>query len=143
MTIKYLEAPGTSIAKDNLKLPKARKVVSALESLPFYNFVECRKISDLIAAEVIVFDAEVQLGQKTLHDIRNTERIAIIFYENDEFMPEVLALREDFPQVPHVNLRPVEKPRSLCLYDQSYDDVKLRWTATFFGTYSNLACFDC
>jgi len=44
-------------------------------------------------------------------------------------MPEVLALREDFPLVPHLNLRREEKPRSLCLYEDPFDILRLRLTA--------------
>lgn len=132
MSVKYLEAPGTIIPKDNLKIPKAKEVLAVLENLPFFNFVEARGLSDLNDAEVIVFDTEVQVGQRTVHDIRHIERIAVSFDANDNSMPEVLALREDFPFVPHINLRAQEKPRSLCLYEQTYDEIKLRWTATFF-----------
>ncbi len=132
MPITYLEAPGVIIPKDSLRIPKAKEVLAALGNLPFFTFVECRRPSGLNDAEVIIFDTEVQLGQRTVHDIRNIERIAVFFYSNDDFMPEVLALREDFPLVPHTNLRLQEKPRSLCLYEQSYDEIKLRWTATLF-----------
>jgi len=132
MLITYLEAPGVIIPKGSLRIPKAKEVLAALVNLPFFSFVECRKLSDLNDGDVVIFDAEVQLGQKTVHAIRNVERIAVIFYMNDETMPEVLALREDFPLVPHTNLRLQEKPRSLCLYEQSYDEIKLSWTATFF-----------
>lgn len=132
MPISYLEAPGFIIAKDTLRITKAKEVLAAVENLPFYCFVECRRRSDLNEGEIIVFDTEVQVGQRRVHDIRNIERIAVIFYASDDFMPEVLALREDFPLVPHTNLRLQEKPRSLCLYEQSYDEIKLRWTATFF-----------
>jgi hypothetical protein len=41
-------------------------------------------------------------------------------------------LRADFPNVPHLNLRDEEFPRSLCLYDQSWSEIALRWTASAF-----------
>jgi integrative and conjugative element protein (TIGR02256 family) len=43
-----------------------------------------------------------------------------------------LALRADFPRVPHLNLRKDEFPRSLCLFEEPYSELKLRWTATAF-----------
>ena len=47
-------------------------------------------------------------------------------------IPDVLALRKNFPLVPHVNLRSKELPRSLCLTEQQYSEWKLRWTAPAF-----------
>jgi integrative and conjugative element protein (TIGR02256 family) len=41
----------------------------------------------------------------------------------------VLALRRAFPLVTHLYLRPVEFPRSLCLYEQPYSEGRLRWTS--------------
>ena len=43
-----------------------------------------------------------------------------------------MALRDDFPWVPHLNQRECEFPRSLCLYELPYSTVKLRWTPTGF-----------
>ena len=42
---------------------------------------------------------------------------------------EVLAVRDDFPQVPHLNLRSYELPRSLCLFDEPFRELKPRWTS--------------
>jgi integrative and conjugative element protein (TIGR02256 family) len=39
-----------------------------------------------------------------------------------------LALRGDFPLVPHLNPRVVELPRSLCLYAEPWRDLKRQWS---------------
>ena len=84
----------------------------------------------------MIFEVEVQRGQHTAHDVRRRERIAAVFREDDAVTPEALALRSDFPLVPHVNALNLtfleEFPRSLCLYDQPYHDLKLRWTSIAF-----------
>ncbi|MEZ4750946.1 MAG: Mov34/MPN/PAD-1 family protein [Bdellovibrionota bacterium] len=53
-------------------------------------------------------------------------------FEIDERAPQVLALRKDFPAVPHINVEIEEFPRSLCLYEDDYDDLKRNWTALRF-----------
>lgn len=43
-----------------------------------------------------------------------------------------MSLRANFPRVPHLNATEHEFPRGLCLYEERYDDLKLRWTAPNF-----------
>src|SRR3972149_4766357 len=105
MPVNYLDALGNVISKCDLKISKAREVVTVIEKLPYFALRELRRLSNESEAEVVVFDAEIEVGQVTIHDIRGSERIAIIFFTKDESFPEVLALREDFPKVPHLNLR--------------------------------------
>ncbi len=73
----------------------------------------------------MIFDVEVELGQKNnVYEIDKIERIAVIFDPKDDSSPEVLSLRDNFPKAPHTNLRDYDYG-SLCLYDQSFNEVKL------------------
>ncbi|MCZ6776817.1 MAG: Mov34/MPN/PAD-1 family protein [Ignavibacteria bacterium] len=128
----YLPISGQRVEKEDLALPKARDTAITIssESSPYTQLVECFRIES--EDETIVFDTEVERGQKVVHDIRFTERIAVVFWASNNIMPEVWALRKDFPLVPHLNLRLAEFPRSLCLYEEPYEEIKLHWTATDF-----------
>jgi len=106
----FISVIGKVITAEDLVLPKAADAITLINKLPFYSLVEIRRIAN--GTEIIIFDTEVEVGQRTVHDIRSKERIAVGFIPEDNVFPEVLALREDFPKVPHVNLRPAEKPRS-------------------------------
>jgi len=130
----YLPAPGLPIAPAELRVPKASELAQTILSdrLAFVTLVECRREEAPDTTEIIVVDVEVERGQRTVHDIRPIERIAIHFFADDQRLPEVLALRVDFPVVPHLNLRPQELPRSLCLFEETFDEVRLRWTAAWF-----------
>lgn len=134
MTDTYLPVIGNPIAPEELCILKAREIASILQAeiLPFMRFLECRRIDQLADAEVVAFDVDVELGQRRVHDIHRQERIAVIFYKDDNTPPETLVLRNDFPAVPHLNLRREEFPRSLCLFEEPYSELKLRWTATGF-----------
>ena len=46
--------------------------------------------------------------------------------------PTVQALRIDFPSVPHLYSTPVGEPKSLCLYEAPWAEVRLRWTGASF-----------
>ncbi len=135
MQSSHLEAPGELIADETLTVPRARELLSSIigGKLDFVTFVECRRIaagSDV--HEIIVADVDVERPQIVTNDIRRRERIALVFSDADAVYPGVLALRADFPLVPHLNLQYEEFPRSICLYDQSWDDIKPRWTAPAF-----------
>jgi hypothetical protein len=133
----YLEPPGERVDPGELRVAKPLDVARLLEEgvLPFSQFLECRRVGEPRPAEVVVFEVEVEVGQHPKHDIRRCERLAAVFREDDAAAPEVLALRADFPPVPHLNAESSvgsELPRNLCLYDEPYPEVRLRWTAAAF-----------
>lgn len=127
----FLTAPGEPVNPDALTVPRAietcRLLAAALH--PFARLVRCRSTA---TADIVVLDVEVQVPQHRVHDIRRQERLAAEFPSDDQQRPDVLALRADFPCVPHLNLSLAERPRSLCLYDRPWDEIKLRWTAATF-----------
>ncbi len=126
------EPPGAPIDAAELRLPKAQDLVRTLRSgqIAFVAFVEARCEPD--GTEVVVMDVVVEQGQRPIHNICPVERLAVRFFPGDHDIPDVLALREDFPVVPHLNIRDTPVPRSLCLYDVPYDEIKLTWTTTRF-----------
>ena len=126
----FCEVEVEVIYADTLRISKARDFAKAVEEATYARLVECRQTTS--GREIIVLDAEVEVGQKPVHDIRGFERIAVEFEESDTTAPEVLALRINFPRVPHTNLRSTEFPRSLCVTEQNYNEWRLQWTGTAF-----------
>ena len=132
MADSYLPLQGKVITSGQLKIRWAQDLAYYLEAgiANFAKFIECR-ITDDGKEEFIVVDIDVEIGQHLVHDIRRIERIVVVF-SDDHTLPDVLSLRSDFPRVPHINLRIVEFPRSLCLFEERYEDLKLYWTSAFF-----------
>lgn len=119
-------------APRDLSIDDARALGEQLarDALPYARLVTCRRGP---RTSVVVFDAEVELPQDPVHDIRASERIAVVFCTGDTKAPEVLALRNDFPgDVAHLNLRPWAFPKSLCMYDVQFRDVRAQWTPARF-----------
>ena len=127
MRNQYLSAPGDLVSTEEIITPKARDIIKFLESghSQYSKLIECRKSEN---NEIVVLEVDVEVCQKKVNNIRREERIAIVFDRSDILMPEVLALRNDFPAVPHINLLGEEFPRSLCLFDRPYSELKRRWT---------------
>lgn len=132
MEDEFLIAPGEICSPDEIQIPKLRDLVLLLLSghIPFVEFCECRRMEN--GVEAIVFKVEVELAQESINDIHKFEKIAVVFEPSDLTPPEVLALRKDFPKVSHLNVRQNEFPRSLCLYEENYNNLKLSWTAVKF-----------
>lgn len=128
---KFVDLPFESKKIDSsaLKIPKAVEFVKALQYSPFSALIECRSNEE---NEIVVFDCEPEVSQFPKNDIRYVERLAAVFNTMDKYPPEVYALREDFPLVTHLNLRPFEVPRSLCLYETVYDELKISWRGIIF-----------
>lgn len=125
-----LPFPGDAL-QGSLLIPKAQALRQYLESSAseFARFVEARTSQQ---GEVLVFEVEVELGQISVHPIQRKETLSVEFFRDDNRYPEVLSLRPDFPEVPHLNLKNDPLPRSLCLYEQPYDEIKLNWTPARF-----------
>jgi integrative and conjugative element protein (TIGR02256 family) len=127
---EFLPALGEPLTVPSLMVPKARQLAQYLAAghNPWVRLVEVKQDEAADERNTVVFDVEVELSQTTVHDIHPVERICVSFSAPDSHWPEVLALRTDFPYVPHLNLRDTEFPRSLCLYEDNYSEHKLHWT---------------
>lgn len=137
MSDVFLPADGAFILPHDLALPRARALAGILadDSLPFVRLVECRRATAAdghSTTELLVVDVSVERPQAPVYDIRKEERLALVFHAADRSYPEVLALRPDFPRVSHLNFGKQEFPRSLCLYDQPWSEITLRWTPIQF-----------
>lgn len=125
----YREHKEVTVSK--LKLARAKDLAELLHSqdLNFVSLLGCYQSVDSPIFEIVCFNVEVERGQRAVHDIHKVEEIAVVFSEADSVIPEVLALREDFPRIPHTNVRPFEKPKSLCITDQPYEELKRSLTS--------------
>ena len=130
MNDEFCKIDGKVISASNLIISKAVNFVNAIEHSDYACLVECRRLNS--KSEIIVFDTKIQVGQKTVHDIRKYERLAVVFKKSDTMIPDVLALRRGFPLVPHVNRRSKEFPRSLCITEQNYNEWQLQSTGARF-----------
>ena len=119
---------GSTIAPSRLGLPRSRQLATAVQHHEWATLVECR-VARANVSEMVVFDLEVERPQSPVHDIRAVESIAVVFTRTDDSYPIIYALRCDFPLVPHLNVLPKRLPRSLCLYDEPWSEVRMQWTA--------------
>ena len=135
----WFQAPGEPVEPRALTLDRACALRDALDWYPCARLLEARRqVSEARQEELLVIEVEPDLFQDSDYDIRSPERLAIGFERSDRGYPTLLALRRDFPLVPHVYRTPAGSPRMLCLYEDPWTEVRLRWTAAgFLGDIAN------
>lgn len=128
---EFREVSGELVELEQLTLARARDLARLVHDgiSPFVRLLACRKQVD--GRETILIEVEATIPQRPKIPIERVERISVTFRPNDDWYPDVRALRVDFPRkcVLHLNLVPSEEPASLCLFELPWNDIKLRLTA--------------
>lgn len=136
MKEEFESIPGlltATVAEEDLQVDRAKAVALSLSSAGHGRLVECQVVTANLLPfiscndEIVIYDADIDVGQRPVNDIWYTERLAILFPFDDRMVPLVFALRSSFPRVMHLISMPFEKPSCLCIYDLPWDHLKLGW----------------
>jgi integrative and conjugative element protein (TIGR02256 family) len=131
MDYSYKEIQGKVVEVDNMKT-RAKSIALATLDNPSH-ILNPKFFVRNDNAEIICLTLDIQIPQHTKNDIRENEDVAIICYPDDEYFPEVYALRGDFPLgLPHTNAKINEYPVSLCVTEENFQEVKHRFIAFEF-----------
>ena len=119
---------GSLIEIEALQNSWARAFVRTIthEDNAFVNLINC--LSTEAGLETVVFEISVEVPQDRVHDIRPVEPMAVSFIPENKTIPEIVALRPDFPRIAHTNLRFPDFPVSLCVYESNHDEVRQSWS---------------
>jgi len=130
--MEYIALPDqyTGIDAKELLIEKARGFYEVIERMEFNAFIAAFQGVD--SDEVIIYETEPVVNQNPKNDIRYVERLYVRFDSSDTYIPEVYSLRPDFPEVPHLMVSNTEFPRQLCIYELSYNELKLNWRSKVF-----------
>ena len=113
---------GETIEIENLTNQRAIEFTKAVQK---HNYANVRKAVRVDKLEGVEFDVYPEIPQHPSSDIKKAERICVVFPENSNKQPNVLALRKDFPvDLQHLNLTSPDEPKSLCLFEQDYREIK-------------------
>ena len=72
MNDKFCKIDGEVVSTDDLEIIKAKEFANAVKAATYAHFIECKRTDS--NSEIIVFNAEVQIGQKTVNDKRKLSR---------------------------------------------------------------------
>jgi len=129
--LQFEELQGREISHEELQIHTAAEILSAACKMDYIKFEKRIRRED--DAEILILRMEVSLPQRKKVPINEFEEVAIVVPKNKKELPEVFAIRDDFPpHLSHINLRNKERPVSLCLYEDSYDEIILKWSPYTF-----------
>ena len=117
-----------------LRSERAAQVLAALHAHGDFDLLEIRERHHEGRCED-VFHVRCRCDEvpgRNPFGIRYEEPLAIAISSDERALPEVRALRRDFPSTSHQNHVPDGEPTSLCLYDKRPAEVLRRWTAPAF-----------
>lgn len=122
---------GETVAWDALRNAKAHSVARLVCDFGTqgYRFVEARCSAS--GDETIIVNVHVNRPQLYVHPLKAVELLALHF-PADDHQPAILALRDDFPDVPHTNPGHRDDPRSICIDDRPWTEARLNWTPSDF-----------
>lgn len=120
-----------SASSQDLKIPLARAFVAYIEA-------ECADFAGLGAChrttppgiETVTFNLRIELPQRPVYAIRETETVSVCFLADNRTGPFVAVAREDFPDTPHQLLTQEGLPCALCIDDRPWEDVCAEYTAS-------------
>jgi hypothetical protein len=134
MPLTYSElAAFVSADRPALRLPSAIELCHAIYRNRDITLLQVLRSIDGSDREALVVDVECdEIPNRNPVGLRSPERLAIVVRAASDGPPTVLALRQDFPGVMHLNATPAGEPRSLCLYFEPHRSVMRTWTAPKF-----------
>lgn len=126
---------GSQIRGEHLPLFRAKAIYKAALRHPYAKDIQCyvNAKGDVIIKMCLT---HLEVPDEPVYEIYDREEIAIICRSEDINIPEVYALRKDFPtELPHSNAKSFVRPVSLCVSDITFSDIRPQFNAYDFLNY--------
>lgn len=122
---------GVELQPSHIRIPRVAAICRVAKNHPYVSDVNC-KITP--KGDVLIFmTVDSEIADIVKNNIHEKEPIAIKCHKSDNRIPEVFALRKDFPLgLPHSNAVPFDHPVSLCVSDVPFQDLRTNFSAFSF-----------
>ena len=128
---KYKVTEGRDIRPDQLRTNRGRAIYRVAKAHPYVSLLSCKCSTQ--GDDLIMMTVEVEVYDNPVNPIKEKEPVVIKCPRNDDVLPFVWAVRNDFPLgLPHSNAVPYDHPVSLCVSDVSFQDMRISFNAFYF-----------
>jgi len=120
---------------ENFCYTRSIKLIEAIQKNRDYKFCGAKslKISDDLQLEILIVTLTCDgVPDENPFGINYREKLGIVVNSENNSVPEVWTLRNDFPCLSHMNDRLESMPNSLCLYFENEVVTNRTWTAEKF-----------
>lgn len=130
MTVEFIPFGESyaDLSPENMGLNASKKILKLCKESKEFEVIELRhKGQDKGISDIIIVDCvNGRVPSRNKYGVKVRERLALII--TPETLPEVRALRADFPTLPHMNHILPGEPASLCLYADTWQSLERTWT---------------
>ncbi|WP_310991234.1 ThiF family adenylyltransferase [Aequorivita marina] len=132
MKLDYTTPKSEKVKIEELKNEKSKQIVSSIDAFGgTINLTEIKKADD--KDEFLFLNFLPDIPNNPINDIRQEEAIVIITTGNNQELPKVFALRDDFPVgLSHTNITKDQRPVSLCIHEESFKELRHKWSGSYF-----------
>jgi integrative and conjugative element protein (TIGR02256 family) len=114
----------------SLTVPAARAAAAAVrEDAKKSRLLELRHDD---VSDILVVECRTHVFSCNAVGIKHREALALRFFRDESKLPEVRALRPDFPELLHENEQPAGEPIGLCVYQEPWTELRRTWTPQQF-----------
>jgi len=130
MTVEFIQfgEPYPDLSPDNLRQNASKKILKLCEASKEFKVIELlHKGQGEKVSEIIIVDCfNDRVPSRNPYGIKVRERLALVF--TPDTLPEVRAMRANFPTLPHMNHVLPDEPASLCMYAETWQSLERTWT---------------
>jgi integrative and conjugative element protein (TIGR02256 family) len=114
---------------------RSKSLINAISNNEYFEYHGAKLLDnkDVSYAEVLIVTLTCDgVPDANTFGINYRERLGIVVNSDENNIPEVWTLREDFPNLPHMNGRLASMPNNICLYFENKTVINRSWTAEKF-----------
>lgn len=127
---KYNQIQGENIQPEKLRYNISKGLYSAIQTN--HRLIKLHELKQLDDHDLFILTFELDIPSRPKNKIKSNESIAIVV-NSDVSIPKVFALRDDFPLgLSHTNLYNQPRPVDLCIYEETFQELKLNWSGIKF-----------
>lgn len=79
--------------------------------------------------DLVLIDIHTPIPQYPIYPINRCESVGLLYLENNP-IPIVYILRDDFPDTEHQLLTSANAPKAICIDDRNWSEARLTWTSS-------------
>lgn len=120
---------------EEISYSRSKSLVNAISNNEYFEYHGAKLLGnkDVSYAEILIVTLTCDgVPDANTFGINYRERLCIVVNSDENDIPEVWALREDFPSLPHMNDRLASMPNNICLYFENKTVINRSWTAEKF-----------